>query len=335
MRNRCVRFVAKGVAKIVEGEIGAPGPNQVLVNTRRTLISSGTELAFFEGRHSWFKTGKTTFPCGCGYSNVGIIESVGDQVTEYHKGERVFSLAGHAERYLATTDKIIRIPKGLADEKAAFATVGSVALHGIRGCHLQIGETLLILGQGLIGQLALRLARLTGVRIIIAADAYKERLKISRQGGADYTINITNMSLEDEIKKITEGQGANVVIEASGSPEAVISALKVAANRGRIIILGCPHGTVELDLYSELQTKELSLIGSYQPNCPQIETPYYPWTQQGNRQAIFQYLQEGKINLSELITHRMAFHKAKELYTLLSKHKDKALAAIIEWEEAK
>ena len=336
MKNRYILFASKGVARIAEGKINAPGPDQVLVKTIKTLISPGTELAYFEGRHSDFETGKTKFPCGApGYSNTGMIERIGKGVTDFCPGEKVFSFGGHAERCLINTNYVTKIPEGIDDEQAVFTTLGSIAIHGIRGINLRIGETLLILGQGLIGQITLRLAKFSGVEIIIVADLYGERLAISKQGGADYTVEMGKMNLGDEVERITSGYGCNAVIEASGNPKAIISALKVAANKGRILILGCPHGKVELDLYTELQRKELSLIGSYQPNCPQVETPYYPWTQQQNRRTILRYLKEGKIKFSELITHRMAFHRAQEIYTLLSAHKDKALGAIIEWEKAK
>jgi 2-desacetyl-2-hydroxyethyl bacteriochlorophyllide A dehydrogenase len=332
MKNRYILFPSKMSAAVADGELAAPGPEEVLVKTVVTLISPGTELASYEGTHSSFLSGRTAFPCpNPGYSNVGIIEALGAKVTGYAIGEKVFSLVGHADRGLAWQGNISQVPAGLGDEGATFAAVGAVALHGIRATSFSIGETVLILGQGLIGQLALRLAALTGVKTIIAADNFANRLALAQAGGATHTINVGQTNLEEEIAGITGKTGCHVVIDTTGNPRAIRSALAAAAQKGRVIILGCPHGEVSLNLYTEFQIKELSLIGSYQPGCPHTATAYYPWSQSANRQTVLEYIRDGKIDVAPLITHRDHFTAAQRLYHALSQEKDKAIAAIMTW----
>ena len=109
-------------------------------------------------------------------------------------------------------------------------------------------------------------------------------------------------------------------------------ALKAAANRGRVIVLGSPHGKVTLDLYSELHKKELSLIGAYHPNCPEEGSSYRPWGQKQNAEMIINCLTDGKLNFLPLITHRKPCSKAAELYSALANNQEHSLAAIIEWD---
>ncbi|OGV47384.1 MAG: hypothetical protein A2017_05245 [Lentisphaerae bacterium GWF2_44_16] len=320
-------------AKIAETEVPEPDENQTVIRTLRSLISPGTELAYFEGRHTDFKTGKTKFPRGApGYSAVGIIEKAGNNLKGFKEGDRVLAMSGHAEKGRPSSDNLTAIPDGLDSDYAVCGILGSIALHGVREANIQFGANVLILGMGMIGQIALRLARLSPARNIIAADMYPIRLDAAKHGGADHCVNLSDESLKDAVDTITAGRECDTIIEASGNTAAIATALKCAANRGKIVILGCPHGIAELDLYMELQKREITLVGSYQPNCPQTETGYTPWTQQKNRELILEYLNRGKLDFSKIITHKMPYEKAPELYNLLSQHKDQAIGAVIDWE---
>jgi len=336
IKRNTVFFERAYSAKIKEelSEYPVPEENCVTVKALRSLISPGTELAYFEGRHTDFKTGKISFPTSSyGYSVVGIIEETGAQVSGFNKGDRVLALCGHSSVGTISSNYLTAVPEGLDSDQAACGVLGSIALHGVREANIQFGANVLILGLGMIGQIALRLARLSPARNIIVADMLKTRLDVARTGGADHCINLSEDNLDAAVDKITSGRGCETVIEASGNAAAISAALKCAMNRGKIVVLGCPHGIAELDLYMELQKKEITLVGSYQPNCPQIETAYTPWTQQKNRDLILEYLKKGKLNFSQIITHKTPWRKAPELYTLLSKHKNQAIGAIIDWEK--
>lgn len=328
-----VMFERAGEARVVETEIPNPKEGQVLTRTLRSLISPGTELAYFEGRHTDFNAGKTAFPmCAPGYSAVGVIEEAGPGVEGFKAGDRVLALAGHSSMGTPTTNYLTLVPEGLDSDQAACGVLGSIALHGVREAGIQFGSNVLILGMGMIGQIALRLARLFPARNIIVADMFPARLEAARCGGADRRVNLSEDGLEDVVAEVTSGRGCEVVVEASGNVRAVRTALKCAANRGKVVLLGCPHGTAELDLYTELQKREISVTGSYQPNCPQIETGYTPWTQRKNRALILEYLDRGRLDFSRIITNKASWRDAPGLYGLLSKRKDEVIGAVIDWE---
>ena len=138
-------------------------------------------------------------------------------------------------------------------------------------------------------------------------------------------------TLLQNIGEVTGGKGCESVIEASGNPEAVKLALKAASVRGKIIIVGCPHGVVPLDLYTDLQRKEISVSGSYFPRCPADGNLRYPWTYMGNRQLIIDFLARSRLDFSSLVTHRSRFSEIPELYRILSEEKNKSITAVIDW----
>jgi len=333
-KGRSVVIASPGVIAVENIEIPPMGAGQCLVRTACSLISPGTELAFFQGTHSSVVAGTAKYPVSTGYSNVGCVEEVGGDMRGFAPGDRVMCQAGHVSRYIAGPESMTKIPDEVADEQAVFTILASIALYGLRSAVPQIGESVLILGLGVIGQLALRLLRICGVDKIIAADTYPMRLEMARRGGADYALNIAQDDLPAKIKELTKGRGCEIVIEASGNPQAVILALQAASMRGRIVILGCPHGRVDLDLYSEFQRKDLSLIGAYQPNCPVVETASSPWTQLRNRELVLTYLQNKRLEFASLLTHRRPYTEAQAVYDTLLREKDKALAGILNWREA-
>ena len=262
---------------------------------------------------------------------VGEIVKVGNNDRGLKKGDRVLALYGHSNYGTPLLQYITPIPEGLDYEKAVFGVMGAIALHGIRGANVQFGNNVLIIGLGMIGQLALRLARLFPVKNIIVADMLTKRLELARSGGADYCINPQRHNIEEAVNEITSGKGCQNIIESSGSPKAIISSLKSAAPRAKIVILGSPHEPVSLELYQELQKKEITICGSYQPSCPVIEHPYTPWTQNNNRALILDFLNSGKLDFSELITHRIPWQSADKLYNTLIEDKKRTMAAVIDW----
>jgi len=333
-KNSYIYFESAHVARIGERELPPVQPGQALFRTTYSLTSPGTELAFFEGTHSSIHEGKANYPIGCGYSSVGVVEKVTEGLKGFASGERVVAFAGHAGRHLVTADSLCHVPVNVPDEQAVFAILGSIVLHGLRDARPSYGEVALVQGLGVIGQIAVRLLRLAPLRTIIAVDAYPLRLEVARQGGADITLNIRDADVIKTVHDITAGRGCELVVEASGNVKAVPSALKSAANRGRVMILGCAHGEASLDLYGELQKKELSLTGSYQPNCPEFETPYMPWTQRRNRELILEYLRQKRLDFSALLTHQRSYTDAQAVYNALSREKDKAICGLFDWRGA-
>jgi len=334
-KNKYITFTEPGKAVLREAEESAPQDTKGMIFIRNllSLVSPGTELAFFEGTHSDLKAGIRKYPTASGYSSVGRVERTGSGVNDIKPGDLVMAMCGHCESaWVRTYDKV---PDGLTPEKAVFAILGAIALHGVREANLIFGQNVLVSGLGAIGQLAARLCRITPIDKLVTADVYPFRLEMAKAAGADYYLNAGESDFSKHVMDITGGRGFDVIIEASGNPQALVGSLEYAAMRGKIIVLGCPHGEVGIDFYRNLQKKELSITGSYQPNCPEMETPYYPWSKKRNRELVMGYQLRNKLDFSPLITHRGQPEMAQEFYDILSKEKNRCITAVFEWNPEK
>lgn len=149
---------------------------------------------------------------------------------DFKPGDRVVSKGGHSSHILVSHDEVLKIPTEISFDEAVFFSLGSIALQGVRKADIELGESIIIIGQGLIGLLALQLAKLCGGMPIIAIDLYDYRLDLSLMLGADYIMNPRRENLEKEIAEITENKGADITIEASGNPNAIPLALKLTGN---------------------------------------------------------------------------------------------------------
>jgi NADPH:quinone reductase-like Zn-dependent oxidoreductase len=200
MTNPNIVFTAPNVAEVIDKPMPAPGPGQILVRTARTCISSGTERANLVGDPMVgidVKDGApAVFPRQAGYSATGIVVSVGEGVSSVKPGDRVAaSWTKHAAFNALPESRVYRLPDGLSLEEAAWTHIATFPMAALRKCRLEFGEGVLVMGQGVLGQLAVRLARVAGATPVIAADPVdagtgrrlrlrprRPRLRAARQG---------------------------------------------------------------------------------------------------------------------------------------------------------
>ena len=307
-------------------EVDLPSSQQVLIETDSTLISAGTELGTQEQERQQ--------PFTPGYSNAGRILALGDGIEGYQVGDRVLSLGHHASHVTvsAAPQSLVKLPVGVSFAAGTFGVLGSVSIHGVRKAKLEFGEHLMITGMGVVGQLALQLAKLTGCDQAIAVDLIDQRLEKADISGATHVLNPTTCDLKSPVQQLTEGRGLDVVIEASGYPDLLPELFDLMRIGGRIVLLGSIwHRKVELDLMP-FHEKELVMIGAHQPKCPTTPTAIFPWTQQYNRAQILKYICQGTLNVDHLISHQLPYTDAETAYRLLRDQRDQSLGVILKWE---
>ena len=187
----------------------------------------------------------------------------------------------------------------------------------------------MVSGMGVVGQLALGLAAQCGCETLTALDLEAKRLETAKSMGATNVLDAGSADLKEAVDEITGGRGADLIIEASGYPEALLTAFDLARIGGRIMCLGSIwHRKISVD-FMDFHEKELTLVGCHQPKAPTCDTLYYRWTQQHNRRQILAMLADGRLNVSKLITHRLPFTQVEEAYRLLRAEKGKALGIIL------
>lgn len=304
----------------------APLGHQVLLRARKTLISPGTERAFF------LKLANTApeYPLCPGYSFIGTVEALGEDVAHLQLGQRVACPAAHASHAIVDARACLPLPEDLPDDEAAFFNLLAIAMQGVRKARIELGESVAVLGAGLIGILALRLARLSGGLPVIGIDLDADRLALAGDLAADETLPAGN-GLQDALRERLGG-GANVVIEATGAPELVVTACQLAAERGRVILLGSSRGdTPSLNFYRDVHRKGISIIGAHEITRPRHENSPGYWTQISEQQVCLELLARGRVDGEPLITHRYNWREFGAAYAHLRDWDKSALGIIITW----
>lgn len=280
-------------------------------------------------------------PISLGYSSAGIVIEVADDVFEYKVGDRVAcGGSGHAEVVCVPKNLCTKIPDGVKSEEAAFTTIGSIALQGVRQSDPKLGEVILVIGLGLVGQLVVQILKTAGCKVI-GVDNDEMKVKISEDGGADLALPRNVDDLKQKIFSYTGGYGVDAVIIAAAtqSNDPIELASDTLRDKGRITVVGAVRTDLPRKPFYE---KELSLnfSRSYGPGRYDkvyeekgIDYPigYVRWTEKRNMGAFLDLVDDGKINLDLLITHKFKFEDATQAYNIITQSKDLILGVVFEY----
>ena len=331
MKANRVVFTAPRVVELESVDVEPPGPGQLLIQTEVTLLSPGTEGA---GLAALPNTSQR-FPKGVGYSNVGTVLEVGPDVDTFTPGDRVASHSPHASHVLTRANRVAAVPEGLPSESASFSSLTAISMQAVRKARVELGESVLVVGQGLVGNLALQLARLQGGYPVIGADLAEERLERSRQVGADHTIRVEGENLPEATRNLTGGDGARVVIEATGSPGPIVSAFQSAGWCGRVVLLASTRGETErVNFYRDVHKPGLTILGAHNSVRPQTEASPGFWPLQDDVELGLELIAAGRLQVTPLITTRLPANEAPEAYRLVVEQHREALGIVLDWREA-
>lgn len=321
-------------------------PNEVRIRTLFSGISAGTELTFWRGtnpylarrwdadRRLFVSDAAPTFAypvVNLGYEEVGEIIEVGSAVTDIPVGARLFGTWGHRARHVAPVDyaRPRLMPPDLDPLCGIFSHLGAIALNGVHDAAISLGDTVAIFGMGALGQIVAQMAKRSGARVI-AVDLLDSRLEMAKRFGADVTFNANAGSAAEAIKVLTNGMGADVCIEVSGSTRALNEAIRAAAYSARVVAMGFFQGEAQgLTLGDEFHHNRINLV------CSQISgvapEHSYRWTKLRLWQTAIRLQAEGALDLTSLVTHRAPFAQAESLYRLLDERPNEVLLAVLEF----
>jgi predicted dehydrogenase/threonine dehydrogenase-like Zn-dependent dehydrogenase len=279
-------------------------------------------------------------PLPLGYCNVGTVVAVGEGVTDYTVGDRVASNGPHAEYVSVPKNLCAHIPDNVSDEEAAFTVIGSIGLQGIRLCNPQLGETIVVVGLGLIGLITAELLVANGCTVI-GIDLDPNKIAIANKKGI---IGINPRDGVDVVKYITDftdNTGADgVIITASAKTDEIIAqAAKMSRKRGRIILVGVIGLNISrTDFYEKELTFQVSCSygpgrydDSYEKGGNDYPLPFVRWTEQRNFKAILQTISSKKLDVASLITERIPLQDFNKIYSNISNKE--SIASIIEYPE--
>ena len=319
-----------------EVDVPDPGPGEVLIQTRQTLISTGTELTAYTGDFppdtEW--SDYVRYPWrGLGYSNVGQVVALGPGVTELEVGQRVMSNGRHATLNIRPVSGVRAIPDGVADDQAVFLDIGRTVMNGVRLARIALGESVAVVGAGILGQLAVQYLSQGGAFPLIAVDLSEWRLQLAEAHGATHTLVGGQDELLDDIRRITRGRMADVAFEVTGNQDVIPPILQMVRRMGRVMLLGSPRHPVTVNLHNEVHTLGLQVIGVHTSTQPEVETYHNPWTRRRNSELFFDLVIAGRMRLEDMITHRYPWREAPDAYEMLATDRSRAMGVVFEgWE---
>lgn len=321
-------------AELETFEVPKPGVQEVLIGTEYTVVSAGTEKAWLTGMPNTLNI----FPQYPGYSASGEIIEVGPEVKDFRVGDRV--VAYHSPHSSHSVKNIIDVVKieddSVRSEEAAFTIIAAMSLQGVRMARIELGESALIVGQGLLGLFATQLALIDGALPVIALDFSEKRLELAIEFGADYAMNPTDNNFKEAFKAITGGKGANAIIEVSGAPEAMNLSMECAARQGRIVALGCTRNKIDgIDFYRDIHHPGVSIIGAHNMVRPHHDTSPGHWTMRDDLNVLLRMISAGRLKVGPMILQIVAPQQASEVYKNLLEMKDAQLGVVFNWCESR
>ena len=355
--HQVVQHQKSGVVEVAELPAPALRPGWIVVRTVASLISAGTErssvekskasllerarkqpddfrqavdMAKKEGPLNAFKKimNKLDSYRSLGYSAAGVVVESG--CDEFAPGDRVAcagaGYAVHAEIISVPKNLAVRIPEGVSFEAASFTTLGAIALQGVRQADPRLGESVVVVGLGLLGQITVALLKANGCRVI-GLDIDESQFALAKEFGADQTMR-SDRAGEDAVASFTRGIGADAVIitAATSSNEPMESAIRMARQKGRVVVVGA----VGMDIpRSPFYQKELDITiscsygpGRYDPSYEEEGNDYPPgfvrWTEGRNMEAILDLIAAGSLDVEKIITHRFDLPDAPKAYDLVT-----------------
>lgn len=319
-----------GNLQLEEMPIPTPGPRQVLVRNRVTLISSGSEIL---GR---YLREEALDPRAMGYSAAGVVHAVGPDASDHFEvGDRVVVTGPHAQYVTQSIDhpprwfSVYPLPADVSFEQAAFLPLVTGAVWWTHITGIQPGDTVVVLGQGLVGNLVMQAARSYLMEQLIVVDALERRCALAQELGADRVVNAAHDDPVSLIRNVTHGQGAQVVIDCVGGPAGLKSfqqGMDMLADGGTLHVIGLNQGQPLLLDPSKIQRKRI-LGGYYMPQGS--DDPAVTMLARA-----IQRVQRQEIRVTPLITHRFPYRETKAAFQTLHLRAAEALGVLIDWSDA-
>lgn len=331
-----VQISAPYTVQLIETEMPVAGKGQILVKTEISGVSAGTEMMLYRGTYPnltakrWPDWG--SYPVYPGYELVGTVVETGEGVEEFKVGDRVICLGEHAEYVAVPTSVAAKIPDDMTSEEATLAVLATTAMHCIRRADIRYGDTVAVVGCGVLGYLVMQHAKNSGARRVVVLDVNDQRLELAAQTGADLCINPAKEDAPEALRAFNGGILADVVIEVTGANGTTEQALQLVRERGRVVLLGWNTEDVHFS-FSEFYFKEATVIASQAIGpAPGIPYSYVRWTSDQSLRWAVELLSQHKLTGKYFTPTRFP---ASEIATVYDKidHRDSSvgLQTVLEW----
>lgn len=328
--------------EVREVQLPDPAPNQILLAADYSAVSAGTELAVYTGTHQWLKDPNLPdwkFPFRSGYSAAGTVLKVGKEFPGgFREGDRVSYPGNHASAELLTVGqercRVWKMPEKLTFDRAAVACIARYGLGAAVRAGVTLGKSAAVLGQGIIGQFALRCLMAAGASPVVGIDAVTMRRDAALAAGADHVIDPTAGDAKQQLNDYLGTRGAELVADATGVPDAVPVAMSLACDGGQVVVVGSPRGKAkEVNFYDDLHRRYIEVTGAhgnmlFEPAHARLAGA---WDINKAQMWLLRSLANGRLSLAGLITHTIKPEQLGDAYEGLLKKKEEYLGVLVKW----
>ena len=320
-------------------DVPEPTGSQVLIATEASAISAGTELAVYTGIHQWLKDPNRTwpkFPFVPGYSAVGHVLAVGPEVERLKVGDRILYPGRHESHTivdLSRTETLVHpIGPTLRAPVAACAVLTRFPFTALVQSGPILGQSVAVFGLGMIGQIALRLFAAAGANPLIGVDPVAHRRTLAESTRGVRTVDPTAGDLKDALRAANGGLLPDIVVEATGVPNTVNSAMSSVVDGGKVIMVGSPRGIAgDVDFYWDLHGRSIQLIGAHGSAIGMQAREKFPFTRDRTIRTIVHLLETGRVSFDDLLTHHVHGSETGAMYEGLLNQRDDYVAVTIHW----
>ena len=333
MKRDQIIFTAPKTAELLTVDVPEITDTSVLTKMDYTVVSGGTERANIMAMPN---AGGMNFPKTLGYCGVGTVLEIGKNVKSVKPGDRVLVYHGkHTNLNVTEEIKITRVDnKTVASLDASFVVIATMGLGGVRKLELELGESAMVMGLGLLGMFAVQFLRASGANPVIAVDLNPERRKMALELGADFAFDPSEENFVENVKAVTKGKGVKATVEVTGVSAAMKQALECAADMGRISLLGCTRvSDCSIDYYTQVHCPGVKLIGAHNFVRPRYESYPHHWTHHDDCRAILDMIERGRIKVAPMVSRVVKPSECAEIYTQLCDDPMFPIGTVFDWRD--
>ena len=335
MRTKQIVFTKAYTAELLEVDCLPPKAGEVTVRLEYSAISSGTEKANYIGERASIadaEDAEAVFPRTVGYSAAGVVVEVGEGVGSVKAGDRVIVYWGKHKKLITISEKnVVKLPDEVSLAEASMALISTFPLAAVRKTKIEIGESALVMGLGILGMFAVQQFRAAGAYPVVAVDPIADRREMALKLGADYAIDPTVEGFADKVKELTGG-GVNACVEATGRGIGLIQALDCMKKMGRLGLIGCTRNSYfSIDYYSKVHGKGVSLIGAHTLARPKFESSVGLWTDVDDLKATAALIKGGRLNFKDMICEYVSPADCQAVYDRLVNDKNFPIGVLFDW----